>query len=87
MMLQEGTVRHPLGCQPLMLPPHPWVNCSSEAPSSSILSNPPRGCLLFTAVDVRGGVAGILFSCRLSSWDEETSSLCCLAGPAKQQKH
>lgn len=33
------------------------------------------------------GVVGMLFSCRLSSWDEEMSSLCCLEEPAKQQIH
>lgn len=66
---------------------HPWGNANSELPPSSISSDAPRGCPLFTAVEVRVGVAGMLFGCRLSSWDAETSSLCCLEGPAKQQRH
>nr|EAL23845.1 opposite strand transcription unit to STAG3 [Homo sapiens]BAB70916.1 unnamed protein product [Homo sapiens]BAG52355.1 unnamed protein product [Homo sapiens]BAG54069.1 unnamed protein product [Homo sapiens] len=75
-----------LGTQTPRFPPwpHPWAKSNSEPSSSSISFNPHRGCLLFTAVEVRVGVGGMLFSCRLSSWDEETSSLLGLAGPAKQ---
>ena len=71
--------------QTLPLSPHRWVNSDSEPPSSSVSSNAPKGCLFFTAVEVRVGVGGMLFSCRLSSWDEEMSSLCCLEEPAKKQ--
>ena len=49
------------------LNPHPWVSSGSERPSSSTSSNPLRGCLLLMAVEVRVGVGGMLFSCRLSS--------------------
>lgn len=69
------------------LGPHPWVNSDSELPSSCISSNCSRGCLLFTAVEVRVGVGRRLFSCRLSSWGEEMPSLCHLDEPAKQQMH
>lgn len=71
-----------------ILPPfnlYPWINLDSEPPSSSISSKPPRGCLLFTAVEVRVGVGGMLFRGRLSSWDEEVSSLCPLEESAKMQ--
>ena len=64
---------------------HPWGNANSELPPSSISSDALRGCPLFTAVEVRVGVAGMLFGCRLSSWDTETSSLCRLEGPASSR--
>lgn len=72
----------PRRCRPW---PHRWVSCGSELPSSSTSSKPLRGCPLFTAVEVRVGEGGTLFSCRLSSWDEETSSLCRLEGPARHR--
>lgn len=71
--------------QILSLSPHRWVNSDSELPSSSISSSPAKGCLFFTAVEVRVGVGGMLFSCRLSSWEEEMSSLCCLEEPEKSR--
>lgn len=75
-----------IGHPTALLSPYLWTSSGSGLPSS-ISSNPPRGCLLLMAVEVRVGVGGMLFSWRLSSWDEEISSLCCLEGPARQQRH
>lgn len=75
-------IRHP----DALLSPYLWTSSCCGLPSS-ISSNPSRGCLFLMAVEVRVGVGGMLFSWRLSSWDEEISSLCRLEGTARKWRH